>query len=205
MPRLLRSRRVLPAFLLLALPLLALIAAAPARAEEQPAGGDIAEKATLCQSCHGVEGIPVDPSIPVIWGQNEGYLYIELRDFARGARASQVMGEMAKSLSREDMKALAHYFAVKPWPALGQKPADAATAERARVIANSAQCSQCHLDGFLGASLVPRLAGQSATYLLNTMKDFRSGARANNPWMSDLLKAYSEDDLAVLAAYLAGL
>jgi cytochrome c553 len=202
MPPLLRSRRVFPA--LLVLPLLALIAAAPARAEEQ-AGGDIAEKATLCQSCHGVEGIPVDPSIPVIWGQNEGYLYIELRDFARGARASQVMGEMAKSLSREDMKALARYFAAKPWPALGQKPADAATAERARVIANSAQCSQCHLDGFLGASLVPRLAGQSATYLLTTMKDFRSGARANNPWMSDLLKAYSEDDLAVLAAYLAGL
>jgi cytochrome c553 len=166
---------------------------------------DIAEKATLCASCHGENGVPVDPKIPVIWGQNAGYLYIELRDFKRGARTSEMMSPMAAGLSRDEMMALAEYFSKKPWPHLGQKPADAATAEHAQTVANSAQCSQCHLAGFLGASVVPRVSGQGFDYLLATLEAFRSGARANNAWMTDLMKAYSDDDMKALAAYLAGL
>ena len=46
--------------------LAALVMILPAHAE------DIAEKATLCASCHGEAGVPVDPKIPVIWGQNAG-------------------------------------------------------------------------------------------------------------------------------------
>jgi cytochrome c553 len=37
------------------------------------------------------------------------------------------------------------------------------------------------------------------------MQDFRSGARANNPWMTDLLKTYGDADIQALADYLAGL
>jgi cytochrome c553 len=37
------------------------------------------------------------------------------------------------------------------------------------------------------------------------MTDFRTGARANNPGMTDLMKAISEPDIAALATYLAGL
>lgn len=166
---------------------------------------DIAEKATLCASCHGENGVPTDPKIPVIWGQNAGYLYTELRDFKRGARTSEMMSPMAADLSRDEMMALAEYFAKKPWPHLGQKPADAATAEHAETVAASAQCSQCHLAGFLGASVVPRVSGQGFDYLLATLEAFRSGARANNAWMTDLMKAYSDDDMKALAAYLAGL
>jgi cytochrome c553 len=171
----------------------------PAHAE------DIAEKATLCASCHGENGVPIDQTIPVIWGQNAGYLYVELRDFKRGARTDPIMSQMATGLSREDMMALAEYFSKKPWPNLGQKPADAATAERAQVIANSAQCSQCHLAGFLGASLVPRVSDQNHDYLLATLRAIRSGERGNNNWMTELMKAYSDQDMAALAAYLAGL
>ncbi len=166
---------------------------------------DISGKATLCASCHGENGVPADPKIPVIWGQNAGYLYIELRDFKRGARASEMMAPMVADMSRDDMMALAEYFSKKPWPTLGQKPADDATAERAQKVANSAQCSQCHLAGFLGASLVPRVSDQGFDYLLATMEAFRSGTRANNAWMTDLMKAYSDDDIKALAAYLAGL
>jgi cytochrome c553 len=36
------------------------------------------------------------------------------------------------------------------------------------------------------------------------MLDFRTQKRANNPGMSDLMKATSEDDLKALAEYLAG-
>ena len=52
---------------------------------------------------------------------------------------------------------------------------------------------------------MPRLAGQSHDYLLKTMEDFRSGARANNDWMTALLQKYNEADLQALAKYIAGL
>jgi len=52
---------------------------------------------------------------------------------------------------------------------------------------------------------VPRLAGQGRDYLAQTMIDFRTRARGNNPGMSDLMIAAPEDDLAALAQYLAGL
>jgi cytochrome c553 len=52
---------------------------------------------------------------------------------------------------------------------------------------------------------VPRLAGQGREYLTKTMADFRTGARGNNPGMSDLMLASSPEDLAALAEYLAGL
>jgi len=40
--------------------------------------------------------------------------------------------------------------------------------------------------------------------MLQTMLDFRSRNRANNPGMSDLMIATSEEDLVALADYLAG-
>ena len=57
----------------------------------------------------------------------------------------------------------------------------------------------------LGNSTLPRLAGQNIEYLRKTMADFRSGARANNPWMKALLETYSDEDIDALARYLAGL
>ena len=46
----------------------------------------VAEKAKLCATCHGDHGIPINKTTPVIWGQNEGYLYLQLRDFKSGSR-----------------------------------------------------------------------------------------------------------------------
>ena len=46
----------------------------------------IEEKAQLCAACHGENGIPQEKTTPVIWGQYQGYLYLELRDYKSGAR-----------------------------------------------------------------------------------------------------------------------
>jgi cytochrome c553 len=42
-------------------------------------------------------------------------------------------------------------------------------------------------------------------YLAKTVADFRARARANNPGMSGLMLATSQEDLAALIDYLAGL
>lgn len=165
----------------------------------------IDQKAQLCAGCHGDNGIPPDKSWPVIWGQREGYVYLQLRDFKSGARKSDVMGPIAQALERDDMLALAHYFSEKAWPDLRQPRAPAPVAAQAVRANGSVGCTGCHQAGYEGEGTQPRLAGQSADYLLTSMMDFRTRSRANNPGMSALMSATSEDDLKALAQYLAGL
>jgi cytochrome c553 len=172
----------------------------------QPVVADtIVEKAAVCTACHGEAGIPIDKSIPIIFGQNEGYIYIELRDMKKGARKNDQMAPFVENMSREDMFALAAYFAAKPWPNLQQPRASAADATHFASMAASAGCVGCHQAGYIGAGTQPRLAGQSVDYLTKTMLDFRTGARANNTWMTDLLKTYSEDDIKQMARVLSGM
>ena len=159
----------------------------------------------VCAGCHGENGKPVDKTIPNIWGQQVGYLYIQLRDFKRGDRKSEVMQPIASVFERDDMLAIAEYFSKKPWPDLGQPRAPKDVAQRARTADGSIGCTGCHLDHFQGDSTVPRLAGQGRDYLARSMAEFRTRARGNNPGMSDLMIATPIEDLPALAEYLAGL
>lgn len=164
----------------------------------------IEETAAICSACHGEDGVPVDKSIPVIWGQNEGYLYLELRDFKLGNRKNVNMTEIASGLDKPTMKQLANYFANKQWPNLQQPSAPHDVAQHAEVTAGSAGCQGCHLATWQGDSVTPRVSGQGLQYLRETMAQFRSGERANNPWMAALLKTYTDDDIDTMARYLAG-
>jgi cytochrome c553 len=165
----------------------------------------IAEKAQLCAACHGQNGIPLERNVPVIWGQYQGYLYLELRDYKSGARQNDVMSPFAKTLERDDMMALALYFSKKPWPDLQQPPAPPDVAARAVRANASVGCTGCHQGQYQGEGTQPRLAGQTREYMHQTMLDFRNRKRGNNPGMTDLMLATSEEDIAALAQYMAGL
>jgi cytochrome c553 len=165
----------------------------------------VEEKAQLCASCHGENGTPQDKVNPVIWGQMEGYLYLQLRDFKSGVRKNDIMGPIAATLEKDDMKALAAYFAGLKWPDLGQPRAPKDVSAKAVATNTSVACTGCHLDQWQGYSVTPRLAGQNQAYLDKTMHEFRDRTRGNNPGMSDLMNAVPPDDLAPLAQYLAGL
>jgi cytochrome c553 len=159
----------------------------------------------MCGACHGENGVPQEKTTPVIWGQTEGYLYLQLRDYKRGDRKNDQMTPVAEQLERDDMFALAKYFSQKKWPSLGQPPAPPEVAAKARRANASVGCTGCHQDSYLGEGTQPRLAGQWKEYMLQTMLDFRTQARANNPGMSDLMKATSEADIKAMAEYTAGL
>jgi cytochrome c553 len=189
-----RSRSALIALLATALAILP----AASRAET------LEQKAQLCSACHGENGVPQERLTPIIWGQTEGYLYLQLRDYKWGTRKNQPMSAAVETLERGDMLALAEYFSQQHWPDLRQPAAPeavAATALRANI---SIGCTGCHLDQYQGAGTAPRLAGQRQEYLVQTMLEFRARTRGNNPGMSDLMNAASEEDLAALAQYLAG-
>ena len=163
------------------------------------------EKVQMCGGCHGENGVPQENTTPVIWGQHLGYLYLQLRDYKRGDRKDDQMTPVMDLLEREDLMPLAEYFSKKKWPGLGQLPAPAEVAARAQRANGSVGCTGCHQASYLGEGTQPRLAGQRKEYLLQSTLDFRTQKRGNNPGMTDLMKATSEDDLKALAEYLAGL
>ena len=61
------------------------------------------------------------------------------------------------------------------------------------------------MDGFVGASTAPRLAGQQQPYLELTLHQFKTKERANNPGMSGIVETFPDADLAAAAAYLGSL
>ncbi len=70
-------------------------------------GETVAEKAVACGACHGIDGVPEDKTTPIIWGQNAGYLYLQFRDFQKGARSDDRMTAVARNLVKDDALALA--------------------------------------------------------------------------------------------------
>lgn len=71
------------------------------------------QKAVICSACHGSQGNSIVPAIPALAGQSARYIYLQLRDFQEGRRSNESMSPMVKDLSRDDMHALADYFAAQ--------------------------------------------------------------------------------------------
>jgi cytochrome c553 len=74
-----------------------------------PAAGR--EKAAMCQTCHGIDGIARIPEAPTIAGESELYLEKQLEAFRSGEREDPMMSIIAQSLSDEDIDNLAAWYA----------------------------------------------------------------------------------------------
>ena len=163
------------------------------------------EQVQLCAACHGENGVPLEQTIPIIWGQTLGYQYLQLRDYKNGDRKNDQMTPVVEMLEKSDLLALAEYFSKKPWPRTAAPAAPPAVAEQAARVNTAVGCTGCHQGQYQGEGTQPRLAGQNEAYLAKTMLEIRSGERANNPGMTTLMKATSPEDINALAQYLAGL
>ncbi|HET7369353.1 MAG TPA: c-type cytochrome [Gammaproteobacteria bacterium] len=65
----------------------------------------------------------------------------------------------------------------------------------------AAACAACHgADGNSASPQFPKLAGQSAVYLIHELQDFKSRAR-KNPIMNGMAAGLSKQDMADLAAW----
>jgi cytochrome c553 len=164
---------------------------------------DIGETVKLCVTCHGEDGRPSEADMPVIWGQQFYYLYVQLKDYKSGRRQNEIMSSIVADLGREELKALAQYFSERNWPTNGFRATEANVAE-AESAANSGMCVQCHLGGYEGNSGVPRLAGQQLGYLERTMLEFRDRVRLNSQAKVSLFATYNDADIQAMAHYLAG-
>lgn len=156
-----------------------------------------------CESCHGVEGIPISADIPILAGQEYYYLYVQLRDYQAGRRDNAVMSSMVEGLSKDELKELAEHFSSKEWPRVDSSPDDVLV-DAGEGALNAGQCSQCH-STYQGDSRIPRVAGQQLTYLKQTMEDFKNKVRLNSPAKGSLMSSFSDGDLEAMAHRLSGL
>jgi cytochrome c553 len=87
-------------------------------------------------------------------------------------------------------------------------PAAPAAGDAARGKGLAYTCRGCHgVTGYKNAYPsyhVPKIGGQSETYLRNALTEYRTGKR-KHPTMQAQAESFSEQDIADLAAYLSSL
>jgi len=191
-----------------ALGALIFVAALSAPANTAEVAGNVAAtnefvaKMGMCGQCHGAQGAPVRPSIPVIWGQDEAYLLKQLKDFRTKARDAELMTWASLTLHDEaEMAATTSFYAKKAWPAK-RAATQAAATQRPNGMA---VCEACHQLNFAGGPTGPRLAGQNYEYLVEAMRKFADGERKNNPEMAQMMSTVQPAQREAMARYLAGL
>lgn len=162
-------------------------------------------KAQVCASCHGADGNSAAGNFPNLAGQTWRYIYVQLKDFKEGRRSDPVMSPMAAPLSREDMIAIANFYAAQT-PAPSTFKTDDAKVRLGKAKADETLCAMCHLGGFSGQNEIPRVAGQQYDYVVKQLKDFRAHTRSNDAGnMTSVAKNLSDADIEDLGHYIASL
>jgi len=180
-----------------------------------PAGPDLAKGQALseqvCGACHTADGSRGAPANPILQGQHAAYLVKQLREFKEGKRKNPVMNGFASTLSDDDMRNVAAFYAskkAKPGAAkhkdtirLGEQIYRGGIAEK-----QVAACAACH--GPTGAGIpdqYPRIGSQHADYIESQMNGFRAGTRTNSAQMTAVAAKLSDVEIKAVADYISGL
>jgi cytochrome c553 len=180
-------------------------------------GGDAAKGQSIaggvCAACHGPDGNSPIPANPVVAGQHPEYLYKQLQNYKSGERKNPIMNGIAASLSEQDMRNVAAYFASQqPRPGSASDAKLVTTGQKLYRGGNSATgtaaCAGCHSPDGVGIPVqYPRLKGQHNEYTVAQLKAFRAGERSNDPGsvMRTIASRLSDQDISALAEYVSGL
>lgn len=180
-----------------------------------------------CQSCHGADGMGDDNlGTPRLAGQIFQFVLKQLEDFAADRRKDMtmfVMNDNAKGLTEQDRVDVAAYVSQlkgewtpsnleeiaktgmpvgKTW--LGKEIVLYGLPEK-----GVPACRACHNYNGRGVDpLFPAIGEQRYVYLVNQLKQWRDGTRANDPEvggkgaMREVAKNMSDEDIYNVAAYL---
>jgi len=163
------------------------------------------EKLPACLSCHGEKGVSETAEVPSLAGMPADFTLIQLFLFRQGTRKIEIMNDLAKDMSDDDLRKFADYF-TKLAPPKGSGDADAAIAARAQAVIANNHCNSCHLPTFAGQAQMPRLAAQREDYLLKALRDYKTAQRPGyDATMDEVIRPVSDADIADLAHYLARL
>ncbi|NWK55217.1 cytochrome c [Verrucomicrobiaceae bacterium N1E253] len=158
-----------------------------------------------CATCHGMDGNrPIAPMYPKLGGQNVDYVLAQMKDFKDGKRTNGqavVMKPLMEALSDDEMQKLAKWISEQKLEIELKEDHPGAAAYIAK------GCVACHGPDAKTplAPNYPNLRGQSKDYIVNQMKDIKSGARNNgtSAAMQAIMTGVSDDEIEVIAEWLS--
>lgn len=182
------------------------------------ANSALSDNVVVCNACHGENGHSQTSEWPSIGGQSKEYLREQLLALREGRRYDDTMSPMAKTLSDEDIEALADYYAKFSLPEPRGAMSEAAQAgkilfEEGRAADGIQACNSCHgANGEGDASFAaPAIRGQNAGYTRKQMSMYSHGTRYRADAMPDsehvrtmheIAQKLSKEDIESVAAYL---
>jgi cytochrome c553 len=189
-----------PALRLLAAALLLLMMLGPVHAGTK----HFPERRALCLDCHGAAGVSPTPETPSLGGISEFYALLQLVEFRDGNRRSEIMREIVKDMTDDDLRAAAAFVGKQPRPPVPKKLGEPARMRRGAALSEQHRCNQCHGKQFLGGRQMPPLRHQRADYLLKAVHDYKAERRlGDRAAMVEVVTPLSDQDLKDLAHYFA--
>jgi cytochrome c553 len=177
-----------------------------------------------CNSCHGPDGMGDDAmGTPRLAGQGFAYVVKQLEDFGADKRKDEtmyIMNSNAKGLSEQDRRDVASYVSSLPKDAsgsdvkavkelgtvpMGKRYLGKSLAQHGAPSRGIPACHSCHGYNGRGAYPVyPMIGNQKYVYLVNQLKNWRSGARANDPLgqMRKVASKLTDEDIHNVATFL---
>jgi cytochrome c553 len=167
-------------------------------------GETLEERMAPCLACHGEKGQSENPEVPSLGGQPSPYLVIQLYLFREKLRPVELMNEMTKDLSNDDLQKFSDFIATLPAPKPPGDAPDAARMERARGLVRQNRCGFCHGADFAGHDNIPRIAAQREDYIAKALREYKSNARPGyDASMADVVQPIKDADIADIAYFLA--
>lgn len=164
----------------------------------------IAERAAPCLACHGEKGQSATPEIPSLGGQPAPYLLIQLYLFREKQRTVEIMNEMTKSFTDDDLRAFSDFVATLLPP---PPPADTGNGPRmqaAGALITQLRCNSCHGLDLAGRENIPHIADQREDYLVKTLRDYKSNTRHGyDGVMAEVLAPVTDAQIVELAYYIS--
>jgi cytochrome c553 len=163
------------------------------------------EQIATCKACHGENGVSETSEVPSLAGMPANYGLIQLYLFRAKMRKVEIMNDVTKDMTDDDLRIFSDYFAKLPPPKSAESP-DPAIVTRAQAAIAKNHCGSCHNADFSGREQMPRLAAQREDYLLKALRDYKSGSRPGyDATMDEVIRPVTDTDIVDLSHYLARL
>lgn len=172
-----------------------------------------------CAACHGADGNSIITDWPKLSGQNQRYLYEQLKYFRDGQRMNALMMSVTpylQTLSDEDLKDISAFYSQYK-SSRGQAKNDEELLALGTQLYRFGDikkqipaCTSCHAVYGQGNSLAgyPSVAGQQIGYLTSSLKAYRSKERnagESSLVMQGVAANLSDNEIDALANYMHGL
>jgi cytochrome c553 len=192
---------------------LAAAAALACAAIEPLCAETFSERVAPCLACHGEKGQSENPLVPSLGGQPAPYLLIQLYLFREKQRAStfkkddqmiEIMSEMTKSFTDDDLRAFSDFLAKLPAPPPPADTPDAARMQSASALITAHRCNGCHNLDLSGRENIPHIANQREDFLAKTLREYKDNTRHGyDGVMASVMAPVSEAQIIELAYYIA--